>query len=261
VAGNRRFTDLEYLRAAVIEIMVRGPGVASAIPDASDPAKINIRVNGGAYTADLTNLVNRIRGYPDDDSDKLIADFVAAMGSLKAPSVGEENLVAVFRDKSYVDHISKMPRGPLIEPFVGELSIVYMADLPSSMVVVAKDVMPDKNPDELRTIALGNVRKWLGRIKSDGQLQIATLYFVEDNTMLSPTLILLEEFWISIAARYPGDALIAVPRRDQLFIADDSVQGQALLRRLIDVTFQDKFSLLSRQILARRSGKIVVVEG
>ena len=76
--------------------------------------------------------------------------------------------------------------------------------------------------------------------------------------MLSPSLILLSEFWTSIADRYPGDVLIAVPRRDQLFILNDDVRGSTLARRLIDVTFQDGLSLLSNKIFARRNGNIVL---
>jgi hypothetical protein len=78
--------------------------------------------------------------------------------------------------------------------------------------------------------------------------------------MLSPTLILLDEFWTSIADRYPGSALIAVPRRDQLFIVNDDVNGRALARRLIEVTFKEDFNLLSRRIFARRNGKIVAAD-
>jgi uncharacterized protein YtpQ (UPF0354 family) len=147
----------------------------------------------------------------------------------------------------------------LIKPFVGELMIVYMTDLPGSMSPVARNEFL-KDLAELRTIALSNVRKWLGHVKSDDQLQAGTLYFVEGNTMLSPTLILLDEFWTFIKNRYPGDVLIAVPRRDQLFVFNDDVQGAALARRLINITFQDNFSLLSDRIFARRNGRIVAVK-
>jgi uncharacterized protein YtpQ (UPF0354 family) len=258
-ADKRRFTDIQELRNAVTEIVRRTPGVTSAEPDASDPARIIIRAGGQTYTADLTNLFNRILAYPDEDPDELIAQFTASMSDMQNRSASEENLVAVLRDKSYVDRISKMTTRPLTEPFIGDLTIVYMADLPGSMSVAAQNEFPEKNLAELRTIALSNVRKWLRRVKSDDQLQGATLYYVEDNTMLSPSLILLSEFWTSITDRYPGDVLIAVPRRDQLFILDDDVSGRTLARRLIDVTFQDDLSLLSDKIFARRNGNIVLV--
>jgi uncharacterized protein YtpQ (UPF0354 family) len=258
-AEKRRFMDIKDLREAVIEIIRRKPGVSSAVADASDPAKIIVRANEQTFTADLSNLMNRIRAYPDENPDKLIHEFTASIGDLQNRSVGEENLIAVLRDKAYVDQISKIKGGPLIEPFVGELMLVYMADMPGSMSPVARNEVL-KDLAELRTIALSNIRKWLGHVKSDDQLQVGTLYFVEGNTMLSPTLILLDEFWTSIKDRYSGDVLIAVPRRDQLFIFNDNAQGAAVARRLINITFQDNFSLLSDQIFARRDGRIVAVK-
>jgi hypothetical protein len=76
--------------------------------------------------------------------------------------------------------------------------------------------------------------------------------------MLSTSLILLDEFWKSIQTRFPGDVLIALPRRDQLFIFDDDPQVEAAARRLIDVTTHDNFNLLSSKLYARRNSKIVL---
>jgi uncharacterized protein YtpQ (UPF0354 family) len=252
--------DVNVLREAVVEIIRRKPGVVGVVPDARDPAKIVVRVGEQTSTIDLTNLLNRIRAYPDENKDKLIAEFAASIDDLQNKYFREENIVAVLRTKAYVDQVSEMMRGALAEPLVGELMIVYMADMPSSMSPVVQDALPGKNLAEVRDIALSNVRRWLGNVISDGQLQIATLYYVEGNTMLSPTLILLDEFWTSIADRYPGDALIAVPRRDQLFIANDDVNGRSLVRQLINVTFAEDFNLLSQRIFARRDGKIVAVD-
>jgi hypothetical protein len=53
--------------------------------------------------------------------------------------------------------------------------------------------------------------------------------------------------------------LIALPRKDQLFLFDDKPEFHAGVRRLIDVTFQDNFNLLSPQLYARRNGKIEAV--
>jgi hypothetical protein len=129
---------VKELRDAIIGIVARKPGVTSAVPDASYPAKIIMQAEGLVYTIDLTNLFNRIRVYPDEDSDKLIGEFTAPLGRLKGRNPREENLVVVLRDKTYVDQISKMPSGALMEPFVGELTLVYMADIPDSMSAVAR---------------------------------------------------------------------------------------------------------------------------
>jgi uncharacterized protein YtpQ (UPF0354 family) len=260
-ASRRTFADIRDLRIAIIEILARGPGVTSAIPDASDPARIIARANGRDHTIDLTNLFNRIRASTNEDPDQLIAEFTSSFFDMGNRSVSEANLVVVLRDKAYVDYISTGEPGALTEAFVGELSIVYMADSPGSMLVLSPKLFPAKNLTELHEIVFTNVRKWLGNVKSDDHLKVATLYFVEGNTLLSPTLILLDEFWKSISERYPGDVLIAVPRRDQLFIFNDDPQARTIARRLIDLTFRDGFSLLSDKIFARRNGKIVMLDG
>jgi uncharacterized protein YtpQ (UPF0354 family) len=258
-AAKHRITDINSLRDAVIEIVGRKPGVDSAVPDTADPARLIVRADGKTYTVDLTNLFNRIQAYPDEDPQKLITQFIDSFADLKKPLVSEENLVAVLRDKAYADQVSK--GDAWTEPLVGELVIVYMADMPGSMSVVGRKQFPKRELADLRRIALGNVSKWLDHIKSDDRLQVATLYFVEGNTLLSPTLVLLDDFWTSIRDRYPGDVLIAVPRRDQLFIFNDDANGKAVARRLIDVTFRDNFSLLSNKLFARRNGKIIAVDG
>jgi uncharacterized protein YtpQ (UPF0354 family) len=166
--------------------------------------------------------------------------------------VSEANLVAVLRDQAYVDHFNKIKGGLLKESFVDGLVIVYMADMPGSMSIVTRREFP-RDVGEAHNIALNNVRKWLSRVQSDDRLRVTTLYFIEGNTLLSPTLILLDEFWTSIKGRYPGDVLIAVPRRDQLFIFNDNLEGPALARRMIDVTFKDNLNLLSDRIYSRRN--------
>jgi len=79
--------------------------------------------------------------------------------------------------------------------------------------------------------------------------------------MLSTSLILLEDFWKSVARRFPGDVLIALPRKDQLFVFDDNPNARAGARRLIDETISEGFNLLSSGLYARRGGKIEAVSG
>ncbi len=138
--------------------------------------------------------------------------------------------------------------------------ITYMVDRPDSMSPLGPKDVPDKDFQSLRRTALGNVQRWLPKVVSDGRLQHGMLYFVKDNTMLSPSLILLDEFWKSIETRFPDGVLIAIPRKDQLFIFDD---GDAAVRfaarRLIDETIHENFNLLSPNLYARRGGKIVLV--
>ncbi|RWM83787.1 MAG: hypothetical protein EOR81_02300 [Mesorhizobium sp.] len=110
----------------------------------------------------------------------------------------------------------------------------------------------------MREIALNNVKKWLPKIVSDSQLGFACLYYVEGNTMLSSSLILIDEFWLSIKSQFPDDVLLALPRRDQLFVFDaGNPQAQVGASQIIEVTFNDGFNLLSDKVFERRDGKLL----
>src|SRR5690242_4992062 len=98
-AGKRRFTNMIELRKAVMDIMRRKPHVTKVAPDPRDLAKIEFHSGGRTLTADLTNLFNLIRAYPDGDQEKAIAEFAefaAALGSKGDHSPKAENLVLVF---------------------------------------------------------------------------------------------------------------------------------------------------------------------
>lgn len=258
-AAKRSFVRIEDLRTHVMDLMRSKPGVTSVTPDPTDPAKFTT-IAGDRITSDLTNLFHRIRSYPDEDADQLIAQFTGFLADTQNRNVSEENLVAVLRTRNYVELLSQDQPAPLSEPLAGELNIVYMADMPDSMSAVKVDELPGKTLPQVREIAFANVKKWLDRVVSDDSLDPLMLYYIEDNTMLSPTLILLDEFWASIPKRYSGDVLIAMPRRDQLFIVDDNASGKEQAQRIIEVTLPDDFAILSGQLFARRGGKIVVVE-
>jgi uncharacterized protein YtpQ (UPF0354 family) len=259
-AEQKRFSDIGELRKAVIEAMRREPGVASVSPDPNDPAKIFVRIGDHNSTSDITNLFNRLRAYPDEDAGDLIAQFARGVTDIPDRSVSDDNLVAVLRTEAYVAELGKMQGTLMAEPFAGELNIVYMADMPDSMSAISAEEAHGKSLAQVREIAFANVRKWLDKVVSDDQLGAATLYYVDVNTMLSPSLVLFDEFWNSIRHRYPGDVLIAVPRRDQLFIIDDNADGKALAQAVIKATLADDFAILSATLFARRNGKIVVVE-
>jgi uncharacterized protein YtpQ (UPF0354 family) len=184
------------------------------------------------------------------------------MAEAMDPSVDEGNIVAVIRHRGYVDDANASGHGGILhEPLGADLTIVYMADRPDSMVPVKSTDLPGKDLTTIREIALNNLRGWLPRVVSNDELRAGVLYCVEDNPMLSTSLILLDEFWASVAARFPGDVLIALPRKDQLFVFDDDGDpvARASARRLIAATFEEDFNLLFPNLYARRAGKIVVV--
>jgi uncharacterized protein YtpQ (UPF0354 family) len=257
-AVKRHFSDMAEFREFIIAAFIRQPGVDSATADPSDPAKLKITINGLSVTGDLTNIFGYIMAYPDEDTDKAIERFIHSITQDKAGAISDSQIVAVIRSREYIDYFKEQGLDFLSEQLGADLMITYMADRSDSMSPIAQKDVPDKDLQSIRKIALDNVRKWLPKVVSDNQLQRGILYYVRDNTMLSTSLILLDEFWKSIQTRFPGDVLIALPRRDQLFIFDDDPQVEAAARRLIDVTTHDNFNLLSSKLYARRNSKIVL---
>ncbi|HKQ45418.1 MAG TPA: DUF1444 family protein [Rhizomicrobium sp.] len=259
-AQTRRFANIVEFREFAIAVLAQQPGVDSAVADSGDPAKFTVMMDGLPLNGDLTNIFGYINAYPNEDADKLIERFIRSIIQGKTGIVDDSQIVAVIRTREYVDFLKERNLDDLCEPLAPGLMIVYMMDLPDAMKSIASKDMPGKDLLSVRKIALGNVLQWLPKVVTDDQLQPRILYQVQDNTMLSPSLILLDEFWKSIEPRFPGDVLIALPRRDQLFIfADGSPQVTAMARHLIDVTIDENFNLLSSNLYARRGGKIVLV--
>jgi len=259
-AKGRRFADIAEFREFVIAALVKQPGVDSAVADPGDPAKLKITIDGETVTGDLTNIFGSINAYPDEDADKTIERFLRSVTQAKASAVSDNQIVAVIRTQEYVDYFKSGGLDILSESLGADLMITYMADRPDSMSPITPKDVPGKDLQSLRKVALDNVRTWLPKIVTDDRLRQGILYFVQDNTMLSPSLLLLDEFWKSIEKRFPGDVLIAIPRKDQLFIFDDGNPAvKAAVRGLIAGTIRENFKLLSPQLYARREGKIVLV--
>lgn len=224
--------------------------------DPTDPAKFTMMAHGESSAVDRTNIYGYINAYPEQNASQLIDRFIGSITEDHNKPVEDESIVAVIRTRDYVD---AMPQGILHEPLGADLVILYMADRPDSMAPINKANLPGGDLTSIRKIALDNIHKWLPKVVADDGLGDGVLYYVEENTMLSTSLVLLEDFWKLVAARFPGDVLIAIPRKDQLFLFDDNAKTRAGIRRLIDVTIEENVNLLSPHLYARRGGKIVAV--
>jgi uncharacterized protein YtpQ (UPF0354 family) len=255
-----RFADIAEFREFVIAAIKRRPGVNSVVASSNDPAKFEIKMGERSSTGDVTNVFGHLNAYPDEDADNAIERFIRSITETGPAAVSDENIVAVIRNREYIDRVAGMGIDILHEPLGADLAIAYMADRPDSMSPLAQKDVAGRDLQSLRKIAFNNIRQHLTKVVADDQLKLGVLYFVEGNTMLSTSLVLVDEFWAAIATKFSGDVLIALPRRDQLFIFEDgNSAAKALARRLIDVTTRDNFNLLSQHLYARRDGKIVLV--
>ncbi len=117
-------------------------------------------------------------------------------------------MVVVLLTRDYIDNGVQMGMEFVQEPLVGDLVLTYMVDMPDAMSPMSPDDAMGRDLTYLRARALENVREWLPKLVREKASGVCSLYYVEDNTMLSPSLVLLEEFWTSIELIFPGIAFL-----------------------------------------------------
>ncbi|WP_442680270.1 DUF1444 family protein [Sphingomonas sp. ASY06-1R] len=257
-AEARSFSNVAALRDHVVKLL-RTQEDFKVTPDRNDPAKFQLAIDDWSVVGDVTNLFNYMKGNPQEDPDFLVRRFLNSLAEGQLEGVDDAHIVAVIRAQPYIDAALKAGGELLHEPLGADLQILYMADRQDSMAPLSPKDVPGKDLASLRAIAMNNERRWLSQLVSDESLKPGMLYYVEDNPMLSPTLLLLDDFWKMVAQRFPGDVIIALPRKDQLFLFDDEEEARQRARQLIEVTFAEDYNLLSSRLYARRNGKITVV--
>jgi uncharacterized protein YtpQ (UPF0354 family) len=258
---TRRLADMAAFRAQVIAAIEREPDVDEVVANAGDPAKLEIKIAGQPATADLTTIFGHLKAYPDEDVDSAVGRIVRSLIEPKPTTVSADSIVALVRSRDYIDLVAKTGTDMYHEPLGADLAVVYMVDRPDSMLSITRQDVQQLDLQSLRQAAYNNLRRHLAKVVADDRSPVGVLYYVEGNTMLSTSLVLVDAFWRSIAARFPGDVLIALPRKDQLFIFDEAhPEAMSVARRLIEVTTGENFNLLSPHLYARRGGRIVMVE-
>lgn len=250
------FSDIAEFRQHIIGILKDRHLAEDVVPDPDDPAQFKMTAHGEGSTVNLTNIFGYVQANPDDSASQ-IDRFIRSITYDHNQPVDVGDIVAVIRTQEYANELA--PEF-LREPLAADLVIVYLADEPDAMKPLSRKDVPGKNLADVRKVALDNLRKWLPKVGSDDGLKDGVLYVVEGNELLSTGLILLDDFWKAVADRFPGDVLIALPSRGEIFLFDDKPELHAGIRRLIDATGQDGAAILSARLYARRGGKIVAVD-
>jgi len=259
---RQRLGELGAFRERVMEAFRKAPGVKTVVPDAGDPAKLTVNMSDSlSLVTDVSNIYRYLNAYPKEDVDAAIQRLVRASVGGGKEEISEGNIVVVLGTREYTDFVSRAMRDEaVVEPLVADLMVLYMADLPDSMQPCTRKEAEKLDGVDLHQMAQRNVRQFLPKVQLTELGTMGALFAVKGNEMLSPSLILFDEFWDSIKDRFPGDVLIAVPRNDQLFIFDAENPGsEKAARALIRVTMKEGFNLLSDKLLARRGGRIVEV--
>jgi hypothetical protein len=150
---------------------------------------------------------------------------------------------------------------PLSEPFVGDLLIAYAFDLPGMFQMVSEaDLAPlDLHRDMLLPLAMDNLHSRLTNIDFKGGPPLLQLVAAEGWEACA---MFLDDIWPEVAAKVPGELVIAVPSADTLLVTS-SVAEPALARtRELIVEAREKAGrhALSECLFVWRGGRWEVFE-
>lgn len=251
--------DIGQFREIVIKAArQKFPSIENIKRDTADPAKFTIKLGDDVTTLDVTNVFNLLKANPDVNQSDKIARLISLISPLR--SFTEDKIIPAIRTRDYVEYSELRTGEAFYEPLIGELHVIYMLDQQDFIKTVTKSETNGKSSGELRQIAMANISKWLPLVKVDETLSPIYQYMVEGNEILSPSLILVDEFWEQAKPKVSDDVYFAIPRRDQLFLLSaQNADALPALRKLVELTFEDNFNLLSEEIFRRRGGKIETV--
>ncbi|PWK75695.1 hypothetical protein [Aminobacter sp. AP02] len=253
-AGEKYFSRIDLFRKHVMERLLARQDVSEVKPDDKDPAILRMTYKDKTWTLDLTNTFQRLDAYPGENVETTIERLLAQLAPDAKRTLSEDNLVVVLRSRAYVDLLAQKGANMRHEPLAGDLHMVLMADLPEAMSPLHDDEMNHKDVTEAKR----NVSKWLTNVITFNQIPGVEGYSVKGNEFLTPSLVLLDDFWSSVDRAMAHEPLIVVASYDQLYLRDSSnPQADDIALKLIEFTYQDGFNLLSDKVYQCRNGQIV----
>ena len=255
--------SLSDFRDAVLEELKEQAPELSIEKDEGDVALINIKSPDGIEgQSNMTNFHKELAlfdGTLEDAIQKVIEGVLIAVRP--APPAALSDLLPLIRSAAYLGNASNETSQKISRPFCGELLEICMVDSPSALRGMTKDDLDQLDTEAPLSVARENVRKLLPKTFRDNSLEFAVLFSIEDHAHLAPSLVLFDEFWANVDKDYPNGCIIALPRRDQLFLinlADPNAVENA--QHLVKVTFEDNFNLLTSELYIRRAGAISLLD-
>ena len=275
VAASETVPDIQTFKEMVVATAKEQGAKSTFTFNDDDPFHLTVSHAGSKADLYLENVYHYFAANPEEDGldgtidilTFLIHNFEkqSAVDADDQKEIDHNDIVVVLRHDNYIDQI--ISYGPkalaqvIYQPVVGDLNEIMMLDSPETMSVLNRGNLTDLSDEAVRRIALDNVRAYLPKLViDDSSLADINLYYIENNPFLTSSVILIDEFWDIVTAKHPNGVFFALPRKDQLFIIDASKNdAESKLKHLIDVTFEENFHLLSRQVFTYKDGKMALL--
>jgi uncharacterized protein YtpQ (UPF0354 family) len=178
--------------------------------------------------------------------------------SLIVPRIKHTNFLVALRE--IVKDEDDMP---VTEPLVADLLVTYAFDLPETFQMVCRrDVQRlGLSSEQLRNVAVTNLRKQLGNIGREGEPPL--LKMVVGNN-LEACLLLVDGIWEALAGKIPPEIVVGVPTRDILLVTTTASTkgGLQMLRDAVnEARAKETTHGLTQHLLVRRGNKWEVFNG
>jgi hypothetical protein len=265
-----QFHDVATLRAEVMSRLKTDSRVKEAIPDIADPARLSVTSTQSSgkdqkLVVDVTNLLGRIRDMPTAEADAEIQRFLRVI--VLADNEGDFDAAHLIANIRPLEHLGPLKpedaepgKGPAFEALAGDVVILYQVDAADSLASVSLSGVGGRSLAQLRELALENINTLMPQVRKSEFSDGVSIFTVEDDEAISPALLLTDKFWALLGSQFPNGVLIAIPRRDAIFVFDRRLPNATqMARTLIDTIFKTEPDLLSEYIFERRDGKLQVV--
>jgi len=265
-----QFRDVATLRTEVISRLKTDSRVKEAIPDPADPARLNVTSTQSSgedqkLLVDVTNLLGRIRDLPAAEAETEIQRFLRVV--VLADTEGGFDAAHLIANIRPLEHLGPLGpedaepgKGPAFEVLAGDVVILYQIDTADSLASVSLSDAGGRSLAQLRGLALENINALMPQVRRSEFSDGVSIFTVEDDEAVSPALLLTDKFWTLLGSQFPNGVLIAIPRRDAIFVFDKRLPNAAqMARTLINTMFKTEPDLLSEYIFERRDGKLHVV--
>lgn len=252
----------EFRDQVLAKMQQQAPDI-SVVKNAEDVAMLDVSTSDGTEgQCTLTNFYENFilfDGAQEEAIQQVVDGILVAVRP--EPDVTPSNLLPLIRTAAYLGETPDEMRKSISQPFCGELYEVCMVDLPTALRGLQKSDLEQLQIDAPLATARENMRKFLPAMFKTDDLGFADLYSIEDQGHLAPSLILFDEFWERVEKDYPNGCIIALPRRDQLFLIDLSDPNAVEnAQHLVRVTFADNFNLLTSELYVRKAGVISILD-
>jgi hypothetical protein len=207
------------------------------------PLTISVRYpDGTPAEIRLDNLWQECMARPDncDGSIQRVVRSAAEGQGGTSFRPQREAVRATLKDQLWLDQTRQRKLPVVSRPFAGNVSTVYVFDLPDGMRMVSPDELKTLklSEDELDSLALANLAKALPDFPCEPVGDDTPVWILHVGDSYEASRLLLHDRWRAIAPRVKGDLLVSVPGRDAVYFMGSgegasAVQAfQARMKRL-----------------------------